>query len=88
MFRLLNASGSGCVTLNEFYRVYDVVDMKWRKRENSPDWFDSCDLSIVSSLARQTYRLVTWKFFEYFVCESRQLVIQNRKSKFYFVKAS
>lgn len=80
MFRLLNTSSSGLISLNEFYHVYDVLGMKWRKREESPHWFDNCRSSIIASSARLTHRLVTWTVFDFFVCELFSNHVTIRKS--------
>ncbi|KAK4010715.1 two pore calcium channel protein 1 [Daphnia magna] len=68
MFRLLNTSDSGIINLNEFYHIYDVLDMKWRIRNEEPFWFSRLRSRTLATMAQQVHRLVTWTFFDYFVC--------------------
>jgi hypothetical protein len=70
MFRLLNTSESGIIDVNEFYYIYDVLDMKWRVRDEEPFWFSRLRSRTLASCAQQVHRLVTWNIFDYFVCES------------------
>lgn len=76
MFRLLNTSDSGIINLNEFYHIYDVLDMKWRIRNEEPFWFSRLRSRTLATMAQQVHRLVTWTFFDYFVCESQWLDFQ------------
>ena len=69
MFRLLNTSASGFINLQEFYSVYDVLNMKWKIRDRNEYWFTRVRSQYLASAARQVNRLVTWKMFEYFICE-------------------
>lgn len=70
MFRLLNTSESGIIDVNEFYHIYDVLDMKWRVRDEEPFWFSRLRSRTLATCAQQIHRLVTWNIFDYFVCES------------------
>ena len=69
MFRLLNTSHSGLIDVNEFYQIYDVLDMKWRVRDEEPFWFSRLRSRSLAAVAQQVHRLVTWNYFDYFVCE-------------------
>jgi hypothetical protein len=70
MFRLLNTSESGIIDVNEFYHIYDVLDTKWRVRDEEPFWFSRLRSPTLAYCAQQVHRLVTWNFFDYFVCKS------------------
>ncbi|XP_046456240.1 two pore calcium channel protein 1-like [Daphnia pulex] len=67
MFRLLNTSESGIIDVNEFYHIYDVLDTKWRVRDEEPFWFSRLRSPTLAYCAQQVHRLVTWNFFDYFV---------------------
>ena len=69
MFRLLNTSASGFISMQEFYCIYDVLDMKWKLRDRNQYWFTRARSQFVASAASQVHRLVTSNFFEYFICE-------------------
>jgi len=69
MFRLLNTSGSGFISLQEFYSIYDVLNMKWKIRDRNQYWFTRIRSQFVASAARQVNRLITWNVFEYFICK-------------------
>lgn len=68
MFRLLNTSASGFISMQEFYCIYDVLDMKWKLRDRNQYWFTRARSQFVASAASQVHRLVTSNFFEYFIC--------------------
>lgn len=72
MFRLLNASDSGVINVKEFYNIYDVLDMKWRVREEEPFWFSRLRSRTLANVAEQVHRLVTWNIFDYFVCKLKK----------------
>ena len=69
MFRLLNVSGTGVISRSEFYNVYDALCLKWREREEEPFWFHRIRYRNVAAVIEQVHRLVTWRFFDYFVGE-------------------
>jgi len=68
MFRLLNPSASGFIDVEEFYNIYDALNMKWKVRDRNHYWFTNIRSQWVSAAARQVNRLVTWNVFEYFIC--------------------
>ena len=68
MFRLLNPTSTGVIELADFYRIYDVLALKWQTRSDQPYWFSNIDPPLIATLAKQTHRLVTSIFFEYFIC--------------------
>lgn len=69
MFRLLNTSGSGIISVHEFYHIYDVLDTRWRVRDEEPFWFSRLRSRNLALLAEKAHWLVTWNFFDYFVCK-------------------
>lgn len=81
MFRLINTSDSGMIDVNEFYHIYDVLDMKWRVRDEEPFWFSRLRSRTLATIAEQVHRLVTWNMFDYFVCKSPYTILN-----FIFIK--
>ncbi|XP_076034429.1 two pore calcium channel protein 1-like isoform X2 [Oratosquilla oratoria] len=66
MFKTLNRSCSGLLSLGEFYNVYQVAGFTWRPKEPAKPWFDELPFP-VRSLFYLIRKLVTWKWFDYFV---------------------
>ncbi|KAK9892534.1 hypothetical protein WA026_020517 [Henosepilachna vigintioctopunctata] len=66
VFHLLNVSGTGALTQDEFLNVYDALTVKWRLREPLDPWFSSAwpPLRAFYKLART---LVNWKYFEHVI---------------------
>ncbi|XP_044763143.1 two pore calcium channel protein 1-like [Coccinella septempunctata] len=66
MFHLLNVSGTGSLTQDEFLNIYDALSVKWRLREPLDPWFSSAwpPLRAFYRLARS---IVMWQYFEYIV---------------------
>eukprot|EP00058_Branchiostoma_floridae_P009347 XP_002594835.1 hypothetical protein BRAFLDRAFT_124433 [Branchiostoma floridae] len=66
-FKSINTSGDGKLSLEEFYRVYEGARFSW-KHESAGAWFEVWKLPTpLFFVAKGTYKLVTHKFFEYFI---------------------
>lgn len=79
VFKLLNQSGSGQISLDEFYEVYDATLYCWNVPRLEKDWFD--DLwHPMRDLLKTIQKAVTSKWFEYTVCKlKRALCIHGGK---------
>ena len=68
VFKLLNQSGSGQISLDEFYEVYDATLFRWNVPRLEKDWFS--DLwRPVRDVLKTVQKAVTSKWFEYTVCK-------------------
>jgi two pore calcium channel protein 1 len=68
MFKELNASGSGSLSLEEFYSVYDAAMLKWEAQFSQTPWFHTT-WTPLQTFCQFTHDFVTWKYFEYIVCK-------------------
>ncbi|XP_069937842.1 two pore channel protein 1 isoform X1 [Cherax quadricarinatus] len=66
VFKALNRSKSGFLCLSEFYNIYEMCGFKWRPYQSPDPWFNDFPdpLRGCFYLIR---RLVTWKWFDFFV---------------------
>ncbi|XP_017772430.1 PREDICTED: two pore calcium channel protein 1-like isoform X2 [Nicrophorus vespilloides] len=66
IFRQLNASGSGSLTSEEFFGIYDAASLRWHLKDPPDPWFNAAwpPLRFVCRAARA---LVLWKYFEHIV---------------------
>lgn len=72
IFRQLNASGTGALTQEEFFGIYDAVTLKWHVKDPPDPWF-SAAWPPLRSLCRIARLAVTWDYFEYIVCKYCEL---------------
>ena len=71
VFKLLNQSRSGQISLDEFYEVYDATLFRWNVPRLEKDWFG--DLwRPVRDVLKTVQKAVTSKWFEYTVCKLKQ----------------
>ncbi|KAL3272233.1 hypothetical protein HHI36_022716 [Cryptolaemus montrouzieri] len=84
MFHLLNVSGTGSLTQDEFLNIYDALTVKWRLRESLDPWYLSAwpPLRAFYKLSRA---VITWKYFEYVVYS---LIIGNGVAMFWRIMES
>jgi hypothetical protein len=68
MFKELNPTGSGLLSVEEFYSVYDAVMLKWEAQFSQIPWFHTT-WSPLQTFCQFTHDFVTWKYFEYIVCK-------------------
>ena len=69
MFKLLNMSGTGQISQDEFYEVYDATLYYWNVPRLEKDWFHAAWPPLRDAL-KTLQRAVTSKWFEYTVCKS------------------
>uniref|UniRef100_A0A1A7X5A2 Two pore segment channel 1 n=1 Tax=Iconisemion striatum TaxID=60296 RepID=A0A1A7X5A2_9TELE len=63
-FKALNASGAPMLSLQDFYKFYEVIGLKWKTRRSREHWFD--DLPHTAFLIfKGIYLLVKSKAFQY-----------------------
>ncbi|XP_050723156.1 two pore channel protein 1-like isoform X2 [Eriocheir sinensis] len=66
IFKALNRSNSGLLSLSEFYNIYDICGYYWRPQKPPLPWFNElpgpirCCCYLIRSL-------VTWKWFDVFI---------------------
>lgn len=65
-FKALNTSGSMILSLEEFYHVYEIVQLRWRKKEKNVPWFNNCFAVCKIPLSGARW-LVTKKQYQYFI---------------------
>ncbi|CAG2179921.1 unnamed protein product, partial [Oppiella nova] len=63
MFKTLDTNRSGFLTLNEFYEIYEVSDLRWESK-NTAEWFQQIDNKWLKTFCRLIYRLVSHKWFD------------------------
>ncbi|KAG7163232.1 Two pore calcium channel protein 1-like 1 [Homarus americanus] len=66
IFKALNRSESGLLSLTEFYNIYEICGFKWRPYEPPEPWFND----LPDPLRGACYlirRLVIWRWFNFFV---------------------
>ena len=74
VFKLLNQSGSGQISLDEFYEVYDATLYCWNVPRLEKDWFDDV-WHPIRDLLKTIQKAVTSKWFEYTVCKLIKAVV-------------
>ncbi|CAG5133866.1 unnamed protein product, partial [Candidula unifasciata] len=66
MFKSLNTSRTGLLTLDEFFNIYDVVRLKWKLKSDTSLWSSNfkypCNI-----IFKGLYRFTTWRLFDYFI---------------------
>ncbi|KAG8296528.1 Two pore calcium channel protein 1 [Homalodisca vitripennis] len=79
MFKQLNTSNSGALTLDEFCNVYDAVAINWEVQYAHIPWFHSAWMPL-QRLCQLMHNLVMWAHFESVVCA---IVVCNGVSMVY-----
>jgi two pore calcium channel protein 1 len=67
MFKALDANKSGYVTLNEFYKVYEVSELKWQRKNLEIEWFNGIKSQFIKTICRLIHKLVEHKWFQILV---------------------
>lgn len=66
MFKALNTSKTGLVTLEEFFRIYEVTRLKWKLKSDSSLWSSNfkhpCNI-----IFRALNWFAKWKYLDYFI---------------------
>jgi two pore calcium channel protein 1 len=81
MFKLLNKSRSGELTLEEFYAVYDAVDYDWKPNKSMRFYYEMCKVPF-NMISAAIHVLVRSKAFDYtiyalIICNGVLLIIQT-----------
>jgi len=79
MFKELNASGSGSLSLEEFYSLYDAVMLKWEAQFSQIPWFHTT-WAPLQTFCQFTHDFVTWKYFDYIVCKHLDILSNTNSS--------
>ncbi|XP_005089220.2 two pore calcium channel protein 1 [Aplysia californica] len=64
MFKFLNTSQTGLLSLDEFFNVYDVVQIKWKLKSDSNLWSSSFKHPC-NRIFRGLHWFATWCYFDY-----------------------
>jgi len=67
IFKLINKSGSGYLSVDEFYDIYDACQYTWNIGRSPTEWYHDMKPAIRTCLGFLN-RVVTNRFFEYFIC--------------------
>nr|CAD7260866.1 unnamed protein product [Timema shepardi] len=68
MFKELNTSDSGSLSLEEFYAVYDATLLKWEAQFSHIPWFHTTWIPL-QTLCQWAHDFVIWPYFEHVICE-------------------
>ncbi|XP_044739100.1 two pore calcium channel protein 1-like isoform X2 [Chrysoperla carnea] len=64
MFKYLNTSNTGLLTLNEFIKVYDACTLRWIHYNPQLQWFEDIPYSFIRSICKICHIIISWKYFE------------------------
>ena len=67
MFKTLDTNRSGFITIDEFYDVYDVSELKWELNNISTEWFSQIENKWCKTLLRIICRIIEHKLFHILV---------------------
>lgn len=68
MFRLMNVSGSGALSCEEFLSVYDVTTLQWEPKYTGIPWYHTAWRPL-QILCAGAHSAITWSYFETLVCK-------------------
>ncbi|ESO91688.1 hypothetical protein LOTGIDRAFT_122118, partial [Lottia gigantea] len=66
IFKSLNTSKTGSLSLEEFYSIYDMVDLNWKLKYSDQIWSSSFKKPF-DKIFRAFNKLVNLKWFDYFI---------------------
>ncbi|XP_072156093.1 two pore channel protein 1 isoform X2 [Bemisia tabaci] len=66
MYKYLNTSRTGVLTMDEFYNVYDAVLLNWEAQYSNIPWYHSAWMPL-QSLCQLCLNVVRWNYFEHIV---------------------
>lgn len=67
MFRYLNTSGSGSLTIEEFYGIYDSVMMTWQPQALDTPWYFTASPT-VQKICQTANSIISWAYFDHIFC--------------------
>ncbi|KAI0215901.1 hypothetical protein LSAT2_032036 [Lamellibrachia satsuma] len=65
-FKALNLSKSGFLSLDEFYALYDIANLKWTAKRSTELWFVHFR-SPLDTILKVLRRFVIWRWFDWFI---------------------
>lgn len=63
MFKQLNRSNTGYLSLEEFVNVYDAVSIRWEAQYAQIPWFHSAWMPL-QKFCQLMHNIISWKHFE------------------------
>ncbi|XP_071515721.1 two pore channel protein 1-like isoform X2 [Panulirus ornatus] len=66
MFKALNRSESGLLSLSEFYNIYEICGFRWKTYQPPDPWFNEFP-NPLRGCFYLIRRLVLWKWFDFFI---------------------
>lgn len=67
MFKQLNASNTGHLSLTEFCNIYDAVSLKWEAQYAHIPWFHSAWIPL-QQFCQLMHNIICWKHFDHIIC--------------------
>lgn len=64
MFRYLNTSGTGSLTIEEFYGIYDAVMMTWQPQALDTPWYFTASPT-VQRICQTANSIISWPYFDH-----------------------
>lgn len=74
MFRYLNTSASGSLTLEEFYGIYDSVMMTWQPQAIDTPWYFTASPT-VQKICQIANSIISWSYFDHIFCKNYFLTV-------------
>jgi len=68
MFRYLNTSGTGSLTIEEFYGIYDAVMMTWQPQALDTPWYFTASPT-VQRICQTANSIISWPYFDHIFCK-------------------
>ncbi|XP_070205639.1 two pore channel protein 1-like [Littorina saxatilis] len=67
MFKSLNISCSGGLSMEEFFAIYDVAGLQWSLKDDNDRLWSSNFRHPCNKIFKAIHWFVTWRYFDYFV---------------------
>ena len=64
MFKTLDVDRSGYLTMDEFYKVYEVSELSWKRKHHDTPWYITNTTGYTSKIFSKIHDLVHHKYFE------------------------
>lgn len=72
MFRYLNTSGTGSLTIEEFYGIYDSVMMTWQPQAIDTPWYFTASPA-VQRICQTANSIISWPYFDHIFCKKNYI---------------
>lgn len=73
MFRYLNTSGTGSLTIEEFYGIYDAVMMTWQPQVLDTPWYFTASPT-VQKICQTANSIISWPYFDHIFCNEYKFI--------------